>query len=58
MKTGDIVWYFTAGHELKFGEIVKRSNGKYIIRDKNRMVRRRISQLAIKEERCKKQLNI
>jgi len=57
MKTGDIVWYFTAGHELKFGEIVKRSNGKYIIRDKNRMVRRRISQLAIKEERCKKRLN-
>lgn len=54
MKTGDIVWYFTSGHELKFGEIVKRSNGKYIIRGKNRMVRRKISQLAIKEERCKK----
>lgn len=54
MKRGDIVWYFTAGHELKFGEIIRNDGGKYIIKDKNKMVRRRISQLAIKEERCKK----
>lgn len=54
MKKGDIVWYFTAGHELKFGEIINKNNGKYVVKDKNKLIRRRVSQLAIKEERCKK----
>ena len=55
MKRGDIVWFFNAGHELKYGEILRMVNRIYVIKDpKGRLHRRRVSQLAIKEERCKK----
>ena len=53
MKRGDIVWYITSGHELKYGEIIRNDKGTIIVKDRNRLVRRRISQLAIKEERCR-----
>lgn len=54
MKKGDIVWYFTAGHELRFGEIIRKDEGKYVVKDGNKIVRRKRCQLAVKEERCKK----
>lgn len=56
MKKGDIVWLFTMGHELRYGEILRHSNGRFVIKDAKRkkLYRRKSSQLAMKEEKCKK----
>ena len=56
MKKGDIVWLFIDGHELRYGEVIRNIGGKYTIRDSKtkRLYRRKTSQLALKEEKCKK----
>lgn len=54
MKRGDNVWFFNMRHELKEAHILRKEGTLYIIKDKTGTLhRRKLCQLAIKEEKCK-----